>query len=362
MIPPCRAVRQTTLGRIAQLLQSWGSGESGQIAGEGSKDIDKYNAMHDDKKTSAEGRNAAYVDLVNSYYNLATDFYEWGWGQSFHFAEQRAGETFNQSITRHEYYLASRLGVQPSDSVLDCGCGIGGPLRNLGRFTGAKITGVTLNQYQVDRGNTLCAQVGLDDTCRLVQANFHQMPFEDATFDHCYSIEACCHSPDRADVYREIYRVLKPGGCFISYEWCLTDKHDPNDAHHLRIKKLIEEGDGLPDLVHTSLCDKALKEVGFEVIECRDAALDPNPGGAPWYQILTPSYFSFFRIQFTPIGTFLMNRVLNGMEMVGIAPKGSQAVREMLRQGQLGLVDGGAKGTFTPMYLVLGRKPLKGKK
>ena len=82
MIPPCRAVRQTTLGRIAQLLQSWGSGESGQIAGEGSKDIDKYNAMHDDKKTSAEGRNAAYVDLVNSYYNLATDFYEWGWGQA----------------------------------------------------------------------------------------------------------------------------------------------------------------------------------------------------------------------------------------------------------------------------------------
>ena len=73
---------------------------------------------------------------------------------------------------RHEYYLAARLGIQPSDSVLDCGCGIGGPLRNLGRFTGApaaqslsreagpfsepcrnlpvgaSITGVTLNQYQ----------------------------------------------------------------------------------------------------------------------------------------------------------------------------------------------------------------------
>ena len=53
-----------------------------------------------------------------------------------------------------------------------------------------------------------------------------------------------------------------------------------------------------------------------------------------------------------------MNRVLNGMEMVGIAPKGSQAVREMLRQGQLGLVAGGEMGTFTPMYLVFARKPL----
>jgi hypothetical protein len=31
----------------------------------------------------------------------------------------------------------------------------------------------------------------------IVQADFHKMPFEDNSFDHCYSIEACCHSPDR---------------------------------------------------------------------------------------------------------------------------------------------------------------------
>lgn len=56
-----------------------------------------------------------------------------------------------------------------------------------------------------------------------------------------------------------------------------------------------------------------------------------------------------------------MNIVLNAMEMVGIAPKGSGAVREMLRQGQVGLVKGGEMGTFTPMYLVFARKPLNAK-
>ena len=193
-------------------METWGSGKSGQVSGQGSKDIDKYNSLHDDNKTSVDSRNAGYADLVNSYYNLATDFYEWGWGQSFHFAEKLAGEDFNGSITRHEYYLAARLGVAPTDDVLDCGCGIGGPLRNIGRFTGAKVTGVTLNQYQVDRGNALCKQVQLDPRCRLVQADFHKLPFPDNSFNHCYSIEACCHSPDRADVYREIFRVLKPGG------------------------------------------------------------------------------------------------------------------------------------------------------
>ena len=49
---------------------------------------------------SLQARKEGYADLVNTYYNLATDFYEIGWGQSFHFANKFAGETFNESITR----------------------------------------------------------------------------------------------------------------------------------------------------------------------------------------------------------------------------------------------------------------------
>ena len=124
--PVRRSNRQTTAGRIGRMLQTWTTGESGQVSGKGAKDIDEYNKLHD--SDSADGRNASYVDLVNSYYNLATDFYEWGWGQSFHFAEKLAGESFKASIARHEYYLAPKLGMKESDRVLDCGCGIGGPL------------------------------------------------------------------------------------------------------------------------------------------------------------------------------------------------------------------------------------------
>jgi len=215
----------------------------------------------------------------------------------------------------------------------------------------------------VDRGNALCAAAQLDGKCRLVQADFHQLPFQPETFDHCYSIEACCHSPDRVDVYSEVFRCLKPGGIFISYEWCLTEKHNPSNERHMWSKKKIEEGDGLPDLTLTTTCDAALKKAGFEIVESRDAALDPNPAGEAWYKILTPSYKltsleGLFRLQFTWWGTFLMNLFLNFLELVGIAPKGSGKVREMLRQAQLGLVAGGEMGTFTPMYVVIGRKPL----
>ncbi len=63
-------------------------------------------------------------------------------------------------------------------------------------------------------------------------------------------------------MYGQIMKVLKPGGIFACYEWCLTDKYDPNNAEHRHMKKKVEEGDGLPDIAYTWDVDKALKDVG----------------------------------------------------------------------------------------------------
>jgi sterol 24-C-methyltransferase len=228
--------------------------------------IDGYNDLQDDSKSGgASGRNTSYTTLVNAYYELATLFYEWGWGQSFHFAYQLPGETFRSAIARHEYFLAGRLGVKQGDSVLDVGCGIGGPMRNIAKFTRAKITGVTLNEYQVIRGNELNVAAGLKGKATSVQADFLHVPFGDNSFDGVYAIEATCHAPKREDVYGEIFRVLKPGQYFACYEWCLTPLYDAKNPHHVLIKKRIEEGDGLPDMASEQECVQALVNVGFEV-------------------------------------------------------------------------------------------------
>ena len=261
--------------------------------------IDNYNELHDDDKTGLENRNLDYTTLVNAYYELATLFYEWGWGQSFHFAGQIKGENFQEAIRRHEYYLAGRLGVSKGEKVLDCGCGIGGPMRNIARYTHAKITGVTLNEYQVIRGNELNKAQNLSENAESVQADFMKLePFKDNTFDGVYAIEATCHAPKREEVYSQIYRVLKPGRTFACYEWCLTPLYDKNNELHRKIKKKIEEGDGLPDMATQEECVKALTSVGFELVEARDMALDNYYGGDPWWLPLYPSYNPFtFRFQ-----------------------------------------------------------------
>lgn len=95
--------------------------------------------------------------------------------QSFHFAPRLNGETFIESIKRAEYYLALRAGIGVESKVLDVGCGVGGPMRNIHLFTGADITGVTINEYQVKVGNQYCGQKGVADKCRIVQGDFQKL-------------------------------------------------------------------------------------------------------------------------------------------------------------------------------------------
>ena len=48
--------------------------------------------------------------MVNKYYDLATSFYEYGWGESFHFAHRYRWETLRESIIRHEHFLVRHEG------------------------------------------------------------------------------------------------------------------------------------------------------------------------------------------------------------------------------------------------------------
>ncbi len=75
------------------------------------KAADSYTANFNSGKTDskeAEDRRKNYMSMVTSFYNLVTEFYEYGWGQSFHFAPRHQAETFESSIARQEYYVALR--------------------------------------------------------------------------------------------------------------------------------------------------------------------------------------------------------------------------------------------------------------
>ncbi len=304
---------------------------------------------------SIELRKKRYADMVNHFYNLVTDFYEWGWGQSFHFGPRFHDETFVESIKRCEYYLASRIGLKKGMHALDVGCGVGGPMRNIAVFTGAKIDGITINEYQVKIGNKYNVMHGLD-TCKLNQGDFQKLPWADGTFDCAYEIEATGHSPDRVVTFSGINRVLKAGGLFGGYDWVVTDKYDPKNKDHVRIKEGIEVGNSLPTIVHYRDVIDAMDKAGFDVLDHFDAnAGQHNWNEIPWYETLNGK-MSLSGFRMTHLGRMCTHAMVWTLETLRIAPAGTTEVSALLNATAIDLVDGGKLGIFTPSYFFVGRK------
>eukprot|EP01090_Pellita_catalonica_P012533 TRINITY_DN2745_c0_g1_i1.p1 TRINITY_DN2745_c0_g1~~TRINITY_DN2745_c0_g1_i1.p1 ORF type:complete len:396 (-),score=66.25 TRINITY_DN2745_c0_g1_i1:1140-2159(-) len=312
----------------------------------------------EETKEMIEERKSNYETVVNLYYNLVTDFYEYGWGKSFHFACRYKGEGLQESIKRHEHYLAQKIGLKEGMEAVDLGCGVGGPLLEISRFTGASIVGINNNAYQVSRGLKYVKEAELDKKCTLIKGDFLNIPMNDEVFDAAYTIEACCHAPDRSAVFKEVYRVLKPGGVFAGYEWVMTDNYDPKNEKHVAIKKGIELGNGLPDLAPIDHVMQSLKDVGFEVIEHGDRAVKERESDIEWYDPLAGKW-SISNFRTTKLGQFLTHSMLVALEAIHAVPKGCVATHLVLAEGADRLVEGGKLNLFTPMYLFVVRKPLK---
>lgn len=305
---------------------------------------------------SIEVRKKKYADMVNHFYNLVTDFYEWGWGQSFHFGPRFHNETFNESIKRAEYHLASRLGLKPGMKVLDVGCGVGGPMRNIAMFSGASIEGITINHYQVKIGNKYNEANGLAHLCKLNQGDFQTLPWPDNYFDGAYEIEATCHSPDRVVTFTGIARVLKKGALFAGYDWVVTDKYNPDNKNHVRIKEGIEVGNGLPTLATPQHILECLEKSGFEVVDAYDANRGVHAANEiPWYETLNGK-MSFSGFRMTHIGRMCTHTMVWTLELLRIAPAGSTRVSALLNATAIDLCDGGKDEIFTPSYFFLARK------
>ena len=188
------------------------------------------------------------------------------------------------------------------------------------------------------------------------------MSFPASSFDAVYAIEATVHAPSLEGVYSQIYRVLKPGGVFGVYEWLMTDAYDNENARHRKIRLGIEQGDGISNMVKVSEGLRAMKAAGFELEMSQDLANYPD--ARPWYYPLdgdlrmASSVGDVLTIaRMTRLGRWLAHGVVGGLERIGLAPMGTKKTADSLAVAADSLVAGGKEKLFTPMYLMIARKP-----
>jgi SAM-dependent methyltransferase len=105
------------------------------------------------------------------------------------------------------------LDPQPSDRILDDGCGLGFYLHLLARLTPCAVWGVDRDEARLA---TAAADLYAAKTRRL-RADVTDLPFREATFDKVISSEVLEHLDDDNRAMREVARVLKPRGvCAIT--------------------------------------------------------------------------------------------------------------------------------------------------
>ncbi|KAL5115752.1 Delta(24)-sterol C-methyltransferase [Pleosporales sp. CAS-2024a] len=349
-----------TRGGMAAMLQKDRAAQQAAVD-EYFKHWDNKAASDETEETRKERRDE-YATLTRHYYNLATDLYEYGWGQSFHFCRYAYGESFHQAIARHEHYLALKMGLKENMRVLDVGCGVGGPAREIVKFAGVNVIGFNNNDYQIQRATRYAEKEGLSHKLQFTKGDFMQMPFPDNSFDAIYAIEATVHAPSLEGVYSEIFRVLKPGGVFGVYEWLMTDAYDNDNPRHREIRLGIEIGDGISNMEKVDVALKAMDAAGFVMEHHEDLADRDDP--YPWYWPLSGqlSYISSLGdiptiLRMTKIGRGIIHKFVGGLEMIGLAPRGTQKTADSLALAADCLVAGGREKLFTPMYLMVGRKP-----
>lgn len=160
------------------------------------------------------------VDIAKSYYNgTETDrLYAsiWG-GEHIHYGIYlQPDESIHGASVRTVETIANTLAnLDRNSCIIDLGAGYGGAARYLAKNYGCSVSCLNLSEIQNQRNRQLNQEQNLTDLVAVTQGSFEDIPYPDNSFDIVWSQDAILHSSDRTKVFKEIKRVLKPGGEFI---------------------------------------------------------------------------------------------------------------------------------------------------
>jgi ubiquinone/menaquinone biosynthesis C-methylase UbiE len=114
--------------------------------------------------------------------------------------------------------VARQLTLAASDRVLDIGCGLGGPARQIAARYGCHVSGIDLTRDYVEAGNVLSGWLRLEGRVSLQHGDALALPFTDESFTAAYMLHVGMNIAEKSALFAEAARVLRPGGQLAIYD------------------------------------------------------------------------------------------------------------------------------------------------
>ena len=176
---------------------------------------------------------------VADHYDELDPFYRELWGEHVHHGLWRTGrETADVAAVQLVEHLAERLDLRRGERVVDVGCGYGATSRLLATRYGAHVTGLTVSRAQHDFAR---ARPTTDGNPEYLLRDWLHNELPDESFDAAIAIESTEHMADKAAVFGEMRRVLRPGGRVGVYAWIARDRAAAWEVRHL-LEPICREG------------------------------------------------------------------------------------------------------------------------
>ena len=181
-------------------------------------------------------------------------------------------EAYGEDIGQHSWVTArelradiDRLKLAPSHHLLDVGCGPCGPLTYILRSVGCRGTGLDLSSEAVAAGRRRAASLGVDHLATIREADLNSpLPLDSGSVDAAMSLDVVLHVYDRSALFREIGRVLAPGGRFLFTDAGVLVGIISDDEVAARSLH------GHTRFVAPGFNERALDDAGFRLLETED--------------------------------------------------------------------------------------------
>ena len=231
---------------------------------------------------------ASNREAVVRYYNAAEKGY---WGDlggvcHYGFSPVDHDGPFDMASAQIEMerILGRTLDLPPGSTVLDAGCGYGPVARTLAKEFGHEVTGIDLLPNRLRSSPGINRDIDVSPI-NLVNADYHDLPFPDESFDGVYTMETLVHADHHELVLSEFLRVLRPGGRVVLFEYSIPELDSiPTPARDLAERVIKNTGmASLPYFTHGSF-PGILEKAGFENAQSVDISRNVYPS---WFHLWT---------------------------------------------------------------------------